>query len=63
MPFQGLDFYKVDDLFSQEERIVRDAVRRFVDERVVPIIEDCFNKHRFPKELIPELAELGCLGP
>jgi len=63
MPFRGLDFFRADELYTDEERIVRDTVRRFVDDRVVPIIEDCFNQHRFPKELIPELAELGCLGP
>lgn len=63
MSFAGVDFYSIDELFSEEERIVRDTVRRFVDNRVVPIIEECFNQARFPKELIGELAELGCIGP
>ena len=42
--------------------MVQDSVRRLVEERVLPIIRECFEEHRFPRELIPELAELGLLG-
>src|SRR5688572_9406886 len=56
------DFYNIDSVLSEEERAVRDSVRRFVDERVLPIIGDCYVEGRFPKELIPELAQLGVLG-
>ena len=63
MPFQGVDYYGIDELFSEEERIVRDTVRKFVGNRIVPIIEECFNQAKFPKQLIPELSELGCIGP
>jgi glutaryl-CoA dehydrogenase len=57
------DFYDVDRLLSEEERQVRDTVGRFVDERVLPIIADCFEHERFPKELIPEMARMGLFGP
>src|SRR6059036_4126217 len=57
-----LDFYDIDSALSEEERAVRDSVRRFVDERVLPIIGNCYVEGRFPKEIIPELAELGVFG-
>jgi glutaryl-CoA dehydrogenase len=56
------DFFNVDGSFSEEERAVRDSVRRFVDERVLPIIGTCYVEGRFPKELIPALGELGVFG-
>jgi glutaryl-CoA dehydrogenase len=56
------DFFNIDSALSEEERAVRDSVRRFVDDRVLPIIGDCYVQGRFPKELIPEMAELGVLG-
>ena len=57
-----LDFFDIDAVLSEEERAVRDSVRRFVDEKVLPIIGKCYVEGRFPKELIPEMAELGVLG-
>ncbi len=57
-----LDFYNIDSVLSEDERAVRDSVRRFVDERVIPIIGNCYVEGRFPKELIPEMAELGVFG-
>ncbi|ULU24535.1 acyl-CoA dehydrogenase family protein [Dyella terrae] len=57
-----LDLYDVRSLLTDEERMVQDAVGRFVDERVLPIIGDCFDQGRFPNELIPEIASLGLLG-
>jgi glutaryl-CoA dehydrogenase len=56
------DFFAIDRVLSEEERAVRDSVRRFVDERVLPIIGDCYVAGRFPKELIPAMAELGLFG-
>ena len=56
------DFYDIDSVLAEEERAVRDSVRRFVDERVLPIIGTCYVEGRFPKELIPEMAALGVLG-
>lgn len=57
-----LDLYDVRSMLSDEERMVQDTVGRFVDERVLPIIGDCFDQARFPKELVPEIASLGLLG-
>ncbi len=56
------DLYDVRSLLSDEERMVQDTVARFTDERVLPIIGDCFDQARFPAELIPEMADLGLLG-
>ena len=57
-----LDFFDIDSALSEEERAVRDSVRRFVDERVLPVIGDAYVQGRFPKELIPEMGELGVFG-
>ena len=57
-----IDFYDIDTVLAEEERAVRDSVRQFVDERVLPIIGKCYVDGRFPKELIPEMASLGVLG-
>src|SRR5690625_2353462 len=65
MPKRALDpfdLYEIDDLLSDEERMIRDSVARFVDEKALPLIPECFEKGRFPDELIPEIAELGLLG-
>src|SRR5215210_1660092 len=56
------DLYDIDSALSEEERAVRDSVRRFVDERVLPIIGDHYVQGKFPRELIPEMAELGVFG-
>jgi glutaryl-CoA dehydrogenase len=56
------DLYNVDHLLSEEERMVRDTVRKFVQERVLPIIGEHFEAGTFPRELIPEIADLGLMG-
>jgi glutaryl-CoA dehydrogenase len=56
------DLYHIDHLLSEEERMVRDTVRKFVQERVLPIIGEHFEAGTFPRELIPEIAKLGLLG-
>lgn len=56
------DFIDIDSALSEEERAIRDTVRRWVDERVLPVIGDCYVQGRFPKELIPEMAALGVFG-
>src|SRR5919199_4523736 len=56
------DFFNIDSALSEEERAARDSVRRFVDERVLPIIGDCYVEGRFPTQLVPEMAELGLFG-
>ncbi|HEU5397769.1 MAG TPA: acyl-CoA dehydrogenase family protein [Gammaproteobacteria bacterium] len=57
-----LDLYDVRGLLTEEEQLVQDTTGRFVDEKVLPIIGECFEKGRFPKELVPEIAALGLLG-
>jgi len=60
--FEGIDFYDIDALLSEEERMVRDTVRTWVEDRLMPVIGEAYVDRRFPKQLIPELAELGVLG-
>ena len=60
--YTGVDFYETDGLLSEEERAVRDTVRAWVDDQLMPVIGDCYVAGRFPKELIPGMAELGLLG-
>ena len=56
------DLYNIDSLLSEEERMVRDTVHKFVQERVLPIISGHFEAGTFPRELVPEIAKLGLLG-
>ncbi len=60
--FSGVDFIGLDALLTDDERLVRDTTRRFVEENVVPIIEQCNRDARFPKELIQPMAKLGFFG-
>lgn len=62
MPLNPIDLFDIRSLLSDEERAVQDAVARFTDEKVLPIIGDCFDQGRFPKELVPEIAAMGLLG-
>lgn len=61
-PLDPLDLYDVRAELTDEERMVQDSVARFVDDRVLPIIQDAFEQHYFPRELVPMVAELGLLG-
>lgn len=56
------DLYDIRAELTDEERMVQDSVARFVDDKVLPVIRDAFEKHYFPKELVPQVAELGLLG-
>ena len=56
------DLFDIRSLLTDEERMVQDTVARFTDQRVLPIIGDCFDQARFPTELIPEMASMGLLG-
>ncbi len=60
--FQGVDFLQLDSGFSEDERMVRRTAREFVDDKLIPIIEDCFREGRFPRELVPIMGELGFFG-
>ncbi len=61
--FQAPDYYNLDDLLSDEHKMVRDATREFVKREVSPIIEEAAQKAEFPKQLINGLAEIGAFGP
>jgi len=60
--FNGFDFYDIDPLLTDEERMARDMVREFVDAEVLPGIQDHFDAGTFPMDLIPKFGELGLLG-
>jgi glutaryl-CoA dehydrogenase len=60
--FSGVDYLELDSLLTDEERLARQTARQFVDEQILPIIEECNREGRFPKELIPQMAELGFFG-
>ena len=60
--FEGVDFYDIDEMLSEEELLVRQSVRDFVSDRVIPVIDKHFRDGTFPEDLIPEVAELGMLG-
>ena len=60
--FQGFDFYDLDSALSEEERMIRDAIREWVEDEVIPIIGEAYYERRFPRSLIPDLGELGVLG-
>jgi glutaryl-CoA dehydrogenase len=60
--FKGVDFIGFDALLSDEERMARDVARRFIEDKVIPIIESCNREGRFPRELVPEMGHLGFFG-
>ena len=61
--YQSPDYYLLDDLMSEEHLLIRSSVRDWVNRSVTPIIEDCAQRAYFPKELIPEMGNLGLFGP
>ena len=61
-PYKALDFYNVDDLYTEEERMIRDTVRSWVSDRFMPVIEEHNRAATFPRDLIPELGEMGVYG-
>lgn len=61
--FVGPDYYQLDDLLSEEQKHIRDAVRSYVKKEISPIIEDYAQKAEFPQQIVKQLGELGCFGP
>ena len=62
LKFRGVDFIQFDGLLSDDERLVRDTSRKFIEENLVPIIEECNRAGRFPRELVKPMADLGFYG-
>jgi glutaryl-CoA dehydrogenase len=60
--FQGFDFLDLDASFSEDELMVRRTAREFVDDNLIPVIEECFREGRFPRELVKTMGELGFFG-
>jgi glutaryl-CoA dehydrogenase len=60
--FRGVDFLEFDTLLSDEERLVRDTARQFIEDNLIPIIEECNRAGRFPRELVKPMADLGFFG-
>ena len=61
-PLNPLDLFDVRAELTEEERMVQDTVARYVDEQAIPVMREAFEQHRFPRELVPQIAELGLLG-
>ncbi|MFN8259977.1 MAG: acyl-CoA dehydrogenase family protein [Chitinophagales bacterium] len=61
--FRGFDYLNLDEQLSDEQKLIRDSVRSWVNTSVIPIIEDCAEHNQFPKHLIKELGEIGAFGP
>jgi len=60
--YRGVDYLQIDSLFSEEEKLVRQTTRQFVDDRLMPVIQACYREGRFPSEIIGEMGELGFFG-
>ncbi|MFH0883331.1 MAG: acyl-CoA dehydrogenase family protein [bacterium] len=63
MAYQGVDYYHIDELLTDEEKLIRDSVREWVSAKVIPVIEEQYRNATFPFHLVPEMAELGLFGP
>src|SRR5690606_33447095 len=61
--YNGVDYYLLDDHLTDEEKAIRDTIRDFVNEEVLPIIEEYNQEMKFPSQLVPKMAELGVFGP
>src|SRR5512142_2243436 len=62
LKFKGVDYIGFDELLTDDERLVRDTARRFIEENLIPIIEQCNREGRFPRELVKPMGELGFFG-
>src|ERR1700739_3857975 len=60
--FKGVDFIGFDALLNDDERMARDMARQFIEDNLIPIIEECNRAGRFPRELVPQMGRLGFFG-
>jgi glutaryl-CoA dehydrogenase len=61
--FQSPDYYLLDELLTEEQKLVRESIRNYVKKEISPIIEDYAQRAEFPKQIIKQLGDLGCFGP
>ena len=61
--FQSPDYFDVDELFTEEHKMIRDSVRNYVKKEISPIIEDYAQKAEFPQHIVKQMGDLGCFGP
>ena len=61
--FQSPDYYNIDELLSEEHKLIRESVRSYVKKEISPIIEDYAQRAEFPQQIVKQLGELGCFGP
>src|SRR6201990_2883633 len=61
--FQSPDYFNVDELLTEEQRLIRDSVRAYVKKEISPIIEDYAQRAEFPQHIVKQLGDLGCFGP
>src|SRR5678809_289337 len=61
--FQSPDYYLVDELLTEEQKLVRETVRNYVKKDISPIIEDFAQRAEFPEQIVKQLGDLGCFGP
>ena len=61
--FQSPDYYQLDELLTEEHKMVRDSVRNYVKKEISPIIEECAQNAAFPQQIVAQLGQLGCFGP
>src|SRR5674476_663445 len=61
--FQSPDYYNVDELLTEEHKLIRDSVRSYVKKEISPIIEGYAQRAEFPEQIVKQMGELGCFGP
>ncbi len=61
--FQSPDYYVIDDLLTEEQKLVRETVRSYVKKEISPIIETYAQKAEFPQQIVQQMGEMGCFGP
>ena len=61
--FQHPDYFALDELLTEEHKLIRDSVREYVKKEISPIIEDYAQRAEFPQHIVRQLGELGCFGP
>src|SRR5204863_6027241 len=61
--FQSPDYFLVDELLTEEQKLIRESVRNYVKKEISPIIEDYAQRAEFPQQIVKQLGEMGCFGP